>query len=145
MPARQPMVHEIINDKADLSNALALNSSMVNLARVVGPAMSGLVLQKLGAGICFSLNALSFVAVIISLLLMKMPPYVPRPTKQNARSDLKEGLVYLKNTPSIGMILLMLTFISLLFYLTTPFCQFLQSSFLRGMRSLLDTSIALLA
>lgn len=114
MPARQPMVHEIIHDKTDLPNALALNSSMVNLARVLGPALSGIILQKLGAGICFSLNALSFIAVIGSLLLMKLPPYIPGTAKKKAVSELKEGFMYIKNTPSIGMILLMLTCISLL-------------------------------
>ena len=114
MPARQPMVHEIIHDKSDLPNALALNSSMVNLARVVGPALSGIVLQKLGAGICFSVNALSFVAVIISLLLMKLPPYQPKLEKKKISSELIEGFVYLKNTPAIGMILLMLAIMSLL-------------------------------
>jgi MFS family permease len=114
MPARQPMVHEIIHDKSDLPNALALNSSMVNLARVVGPALSGIVLQKLGAGICFSVNALSFVAVIISLLLMKLPPYTPKLTKKKVSTELVEGFVYLKNTPAIGMILLMLALASLL-------------------------------
>ncbi|HEY5508706.1 MAG TPA: MFS transporter, partial [Paludibacter sp.] len=114
MPARQPMVHEIIHDKSDLPNALALNSSMVNLARVLGPALSGIVLQKLGAGICFSVNALSFVAVIISLLLMKLPPYQPKLVKKKISSELVEGFVYLKNTPAIGMILLMLAIMSLL-------------------------------
>ncbi len=114
MPARQPMVHEIIHDKTDLPNALALNSSMVNLARVLGPALSGIVLQKLGAGICFSVNALSFLAVIISLLLMKLPPYQPKLVKKKISSELVEGFVYLKNTPAIGMILLMLAIMSLL-------------------------------
>ena len=114
MPARQPMVHEIIHDKTDLPNALAMNSSMVNLARVLGPALSGMVLQKLGAGICFSINALSFVAVIISLLLMKLPAYRPNPVKKKISSELVEGFVYLKKTPAIGMILLMLALMSLL-------------------------------
>lgn len=114
MPARQPMVHEIIHDKTDLPNALALNSSMVNLARVLGPALSGIVLQKLGAGICFSVNALSFLAVIISLLLMKLPTYQPKLVKKKISSELMEGFVYLKNTPDIGMILLMLSIMSLL-------------------------------
>ena len=113
MPARQPMVHEIIREKADLPNALALNSSMVNLARVIGPALSGIILQKLGAGICFSLNALSFVAVIGSLLLMKLPPFIPKSSKKKASTEIIEGFRYIKNTPSIGMILLMLTCISL--------------------------------
>jgi MFS family permease len=114
MPARQPMVHELVTDKADLPNALALNSSLVNLARLVGPALSGIVLVKFGAGICFLLNAVSFVAVITSLLLMKLPKYHPSPVKKNVKSELKEGFVYLKHNPAIGIILLMLSLMSLL-------------------------------
>ncbi len=114
VPARQPMVHEMITDKADLPNALALNSSMVNLARLVGPALSGIVLEKFGAGICFSLNALSFVAVITSLLLMKLPAYTPSPVKKKITSELVEGFAYLKNTPSISIIMVMLAMTSLL-------------------------------
>jgi len=113
MPARQPLVHEIIHDKADLPNALALNSSMVNLARVIGPAMSGIILQKLGAGICFSLNAVSFVAVIVSLLLMKLPPAAKHPAQKKIATELKDGFVYIRNTPMIGMTLLMLSCMSL--------------------------------
>jgi MFS family permease len=113
VPARQPLVHELVNDKADLPNALALNSSMVNLARLIGPALSGLVLVKFGAGICFLLNALSFVAVLISLLLMKLPPYHPSPVKKKIKSDLTEGFTYLKNAPVIGTVLLMHALISL--------------------------------
>lgn len=114
VPARQPLVHELVNDKADLPNALALNSSMNNLARLLGPALSGLVLLKFGAGICFLLNAVSFVAVIISLLLMKLPVYKPAPVKKKASSELAEGFAYLKRTPAIGMIILLLTLVSLL-------------------------------
>ena len=114
MPARQPLVHEIIHDKDDLPNALALNSSMVNLARVIGPAMSGIILQRLGAGICFSLNALSFVAVITSLLLMNLPPAAQHPAQKKIATELKDGFVYIRNTPVIGMTLLMLSCMSLL-------------------------------
>jgi MFS family permease len=113
VPARQPLVHEMINDKEDLPNALALNSSMVNMARLVGPALSGFVLMKFGAGICFLINALSFVAVLLSLLLMKLPAYTPQPVKKKATKELVEGLAYLKRTPSLGMMLLMLTSVSL--------------------------------
>jgi MFS family permease len=114
VPARQPLVHELVSDKADLPNALALNSSMVNLARLVGPALSGIVLGKFGAGICFLLNAVSFLAVIISLLLMKLPPYNPPEVKKKIASELAEGFQYLKNTRLIRIILLMLIFVSLL-------------------------------
>ena len=114
VPARQPLIHEMITDKADLPNALALNSSMVNLARLIGPALSGIVLEKFGAGICFSLNAVSFIAVICSLLLMKLPPYINLMIKKKIKSDLVDGFVYLKNTPSISTIMLMLCLTSLL-------------------------------
>jgi len=114
VPARQPLIHEMVTDKADLPNALALNSSMVNLARLVGPALSGIILVKFGAGACFLINGLSFVAVIISLLLMKLPAHIPSMVKKKIGSDLAEGFVYLKNTPSISIILLLLALISLL-------------------------------
>ena len=114
VPARQPLIHEMVTDKADLPNALALNSSMVNLARLIGPALSGIVLVKWGAGICFLLNALSFIAVIISLLLMKLPSYTAPQVKNKISSELTEGLRYLKNTPSISLTLLLLGLLSLL-------------------------------
>src|SRR5665213_2490937 len=79
VPARQSLVHEIVNHHEDLPNAIALNSSMVNLARLVGPAISGIVLQNLGAGTCFFINAISFLAVITSLLLMRLPKFIPVP------------------------------------------------------------------
>ncbi|MEJ0102743.1 MAG: MFS transporter [Bacteroidota bacterium] len=114
VPARQPMVHEMVNNKEDLPNALALNSAMVNIARLVGPAISGIVLQTLGAGICFSLNAVSFLAVIASLLLMRLPPFKPPAIKKKIIPELVEGFTYLKQTPIIGLIMLMLTLLSLL-------------------------------
>jgi MFS family permease len=113
VPARQPLVHELVRDKTDLPNALALNSSMVNLARLIGPALSGIILEKFGAGICFILNALSFVAVIISLLCLKLPRYKAL-GKKRISTELKEGLAYLMQTPSISIIILMITMVSLL-------------------------------
>ncbi len=114
VPARQALVYEMVDDKANLSNALALNSSMVNLARLIGPAVSGIVLEKFGAGTCFLVNAGSFVAVITSLLLMRLPKHVKREDKKKAVTDLKEGLQYLKQAPTIGFVILMLACISLL-------------------------------
>jgi MFS family permease len=114
VPARQALVYDMVDDKADLSNAIALNSSMVNLAKIAGPPLAGIVLEKLGAGICFALNAFSFVAVIISLLLMRFTKPIPHNKSKRVMSELKEGLVYLKNTPSIGLIILFLGIMSLL-------------------------------
>jgi MFS family permease len=116
VPARQPMVHEMVDDKEDLANAFALNSAMVNIARLVGPALSGIVLQTLGAGVCFSLNAVSFVAVLTSLLLMKFPKFNPPVVKKKVTSELLEGFEYLRRTPAIGIVILMLTFLSLLVF-----------------------------
>jgi len=114
VPARQALVYEMIDDKKDLPNALALNSSMVNLSRLIGPAIAGFVLEKLGDGTCFVLNALSFVAVIISLLMMRLPRFIEKVHTKNPIEELKEGFAYLKRTPSISYIILMLGLISLL-------------------------------
>jgi MFS family permease len=114
VPARQSLVYEMVDDKADLPNALALNSSMVNLSRIAGPALAGIVLESIGDGACFLLNALSFVAVIVSLLLMKLPKYIRKAHKKNVFGELEEGLAYLKRTPSIAYVIIMLGLISLL-------------------------------
>jgi MFS family permease len=114
VPARQPMVHEMVNDKEDLPNALALNSAMVNIARLVGPALSGMVLQQFGAGICFSVNAISFLAVITSLRLMKLPTFKTPAVKKKIIHELAEGFVYMKNTREISIIMILLTTLSFL-------------------------------
>lgn len=113
VPARQPLVHELVHDKEDLPNALALNGSMVNLARVIGPALAGLVLQEFGAAICFLTNAISFMAVLTSLLLMKLPEYAPPSVKKRIFTELSEGFAYIKRTPVISTTLLLLALASL--------------------------------
>ena len=108
------MVNEMVDKKEDLPNAIALNSSMANLARLIGPAISGIVLEKLGAGTCFLINALSFIAVIVSLLFMRYPEFIPLPHTKKAIGEFKESWKYLKRTPSIGYVILLLAFVSLL-------------------------------
>jgi MFS family permease len=114
VPARQPLVHQLVANKEDLPNALALNSSMVNVARLTGPALSGIVLQKFGAGVCFLANAVSFLAVIFSLLLMKLPAQTKATVKKKAIHELAEGFAYIGRTPAIGMTLLILALSCLL-------------------------------
>ncbi|HEK19228.1 MULTISPECIES: MFS transporter [unclassified Mucilaginibacter] len=114
VPARQSLVYEMIEDKHDLPNALALNSSMVNLSRLIGPAIAGFILEMWGDGFCFLLNAVSFIAVLGSLLLMKLPPYIGQKHTKNVVGELKEGFTYLKSTPSITFVIMMLGLISLL-------------------------------
>lgn len=113
VPARQSLVYEMVDDKADLPNALALNSSMVNLSRLIGPGIAGLIIEKLGDDVCFGLNAVSFIAVIGSLLMMRLPKYEAKPHPKNVFGELKEGFDYLKATPSISFVMLMLAAISL--------------------------------
>lgn len=114
VPARQSLVHYMVSQKEDVGNAIALNSTMVNLARLIGPAVAGFILETFGAGICFMLNALSFIAVIISLLMLRLPVHIPQARTQKMLADLKDGLRYLKSTPSLGVLVLLLSIMSLL-------------------------------
>lgn len=113
VPARQSLVYDMVDDKKDLPNALALNSSMVNLSRLIGPGIAGIAIEKLGDDVCFALNAFSFVAVIFSLLRMRLPTYIPKPRNKNVAAELQEGFQYVKRTPSIAFILGMLAMMSL--------------------------------
>ena len=122
VPARQAMVYDMIDEKEYLPNAIALNSSMVNVARLIGPAISGLVLEKFGAEICFVSNAVSFLAVIISLVLMKLPAFVSHERTTSVIQDLREGLHYLRSTPSISNVMLMLATVS---FLSLPYVTLL--------------------
>ena len=114
VPARQSLVYDMVRRKEHLPNAIALNSSMVNAARLVGPALSGLVLEMFGAEICFLSNAFSFVAVIISLLLLRLRRFTAHERTTTVASDLKEGFHYLRTTPEISKVMLMLAGISLI-------------------------------
>ncbi|HVW98427.1 MAG TPA: MFS transporter [Mucilaginibacter sp.] len=114
VPARQALVHDVVADKADLPNALALTTAMASLAQLLGPALSGIVLNEFGAGVCFLINAASFGGVIVSLMLMKLPRHTKTPTGKKITRELAEGFTYLKNTPEIGLIIVMLALTSLL-------------------------------
>ena len=113
VPARQAMVYEMVDNKEHLSNAIALNSSMVNLARLIGPGLAGIVLEKFGAGTCFAINAASFAAVLISLVMMRLAPFIPSQSNKKVMTELNEGLNYLKKTPELGYIILSLALMSL--------------------------------
>jgi MFS family permease len=114
VPARQSLIYELVDDKKDLPNALALNSSMVNLSRLIGPGIAGIALERLGYVSCFGMNALSFIAVIASLMMMRLPKHIPKQSTKNVLGDIKEGLQYVRNTPSIALVIIMLALTSLL-------------------------------
>ncbi len=113
VPARQSLINELIEDKKYLNNAIALNSSMVNLSRLIGPAIAGFILEKFGDEFCFGLNAVSFIAVITSLLLMRLPAQKIQPHAKNIFQDVKDGWTYLKHAKELRFIITMLAAISL--------------------------------
>jgi MFS family permease len=99
-PARLAFVVELV-DREDLTNAIALNSSMFNLATATGPAMAGLAYVLVGPAWCFVVNGLSFIAVIAALLRMKLPPPKPAAKRASTWADLAEGLRYILREPAI--------------------------------------------
>ena len=103
-PARQAFVLEMV-DREDLTNAIALNSTMFNLAMVLGPALGGLIYYAVGPGWCFTINGISFIAVIIALLLMKLKPFVPVNSNSSTMSDMKDGLSYVRHHPAVRMMI----------------------------------------
>ena len=113
VPARQSLVNELIEDKRYLGNALALNSSMVNLSRLIGPAIAGFILEKFGDVFCFGLNAFSFIAVITSILLMKLPAQKVQHHAKNILQDMKDGWNYLRQVKELKFVISMLGLIAL--------------------------------
>jgi len=113
MPTRQSFMVEMIDDRKDLGNAIALNSSMVNGARLLGPTAAGLLIAWVGEGTCFLLNGISYLAVILSLLLMRITPRAVKPHPLRLWGQLSEGWRYAAGFEPIRAILLMLALVSL--------------------------------
>ena len=100
-PARQALAVEMVEDRRDLPNAIALNSSIMNLARVVGPSVGGIILAALGAAWCFGLNGLSFLAVISALLLMRLREAPPTRPREPLGAQIKTGLGYILRSAEV--------------------------------------------
>jgi MFS family permease len=113
MPARQAFVVQMVEDRADLSNAIALNSSMVNGARLIGPSLAGIIIAAFGEGYCFLIDGFSYIAVIISLLLMHISQQPARPQRTAVLDELRDGWNYVTHFAPIRSILLLLALISL--------------------------------
>ncbi len=106
-PARQALAVEMVEDRRDLMNAIAMNSLMFNLARVAGPAVAGIVLAAVGPTLCFTLNGLSFLAVLAALLAMRLPPITQRPQSEPLTTQVVAGLRYVwRNGPIRAIVLL---------------------------------------
>ena len=117
IPTRQSFVIQMIDNKEDLPNAIALNSAIVNGSRLIGPAIAGILVASLGEGICFLINAISFVFVIISLLLMKIEKEEKKEKagdeKVSIIKQLKEGFQYSFGFLPIRSVILLLAAVSL--------------------------------
>jgi MFS family permease len=112
IPIRQAFIVDLVG-RADLPNAIALNSTMFNGTRVVGPALAGLLIAQVGLANCFLLNALSFLAVLLALFWMNLPPHLetPRVSVKDALVELKD---YVKQNQNLKLILILMTAVSIL-------------------------------
>jgi MFS family permease len=117
-PARQAFTVEMVG-REDLLNAIALNASVFNAARTIGPAMAGVVVALIGEGPAFALNALSFVFVIAGLLMMRMPPF-SRPAGGRGAGQLREGLGYIAGEPRVRALLVQAAAIALFCFVYIP-------------------------
>jgi len=113
MPARQAFVIQMVEDRADLGNAIALNSSMVNAARLLGPSIAGVIIATVGEGYCFLIDGFSYLAVIASLVAMTIAPVQQKSASQSVWYELKEGWNYVTHFVPIRSILLLLALVSL--------------------------------
>jgi MFS family permease len=106
MPARQAFMVEMTS-REDLMNAVSLNSSIVNGARIIGPAVAGFLMAQVGLTLCFVLNGLSYIAVIVSLLLMRLPRFVPPVQAASAGRHMLEGFTYVVGHRRLRTLLLL--------------------------------------
>jgi MFS family permease len=114
MPGRQAFMVKMVEDRADLSNAIAINSSMVNMARLVGPSLAGMLIAVSSEGWCFLIDGISYLAVIASLLMMRLHTPVVKRTSTSTLTELKVGWTYVSEFLPIRTILLLFAVISLM-------------------------------
>jgi len=108
MPARQSFLREMINEPTDLSNAIALNSTMVNLGKLIGPVIAAILVGLVGEGWCFAIDAATYLAVIASLLAMRITPRVRTPSGKRVLAELADGVRYVRSQPLVRTVLILL-------------------------------------
>jgi MFS family permease len=114
MPGRQAFMVQMVEDRADLSNAIAINSSMVNLARLIGPSLAGVIIAATNEGWCFFIDGVSYIAVIISLLLMRVHVAEVKRVAASMFEQMREGWQYVSTFVPIRNILLLFALVSLM-------------------------------
>lgn len=113
MPVRQSLMVNLIDRKEDLGNAIALNSTVVNAAKLLGPSIAGILIAAVGEGFCFALNGASYLFVIMSLMMMNLVLEEPRSTDSHVLTGLKEGFLYTFGFIPIKSIILLLALVTL--------------------------------
>ncbi|GAB1544951.1 MFS transporter [Scytonema sp. NUACC21] len=131
-PARQALVPELVERRDDLANAIAINSTMFNGARLVGPAIGGLLIARVGTAYCFLIDGLSYIAVIIALLAMKVKPWRMTATNENPLIKIKEGFVYAFGFAPIRALLLLSALVSLFGMQYTVLAPIFAEEILKG-------------
>ncbi|BAY60734.1 major facilitator transporter [Calothrix brevissima NIES-22] len=131
-PARQAFVPELVERREDLANAIAINSTMINGARLIGPAIGGLIIARIGAAYCFLIDGLSYIAVIAALLAMTIKPWQIPVNNGNPLQKVKEGFVYAFSFPPIRAILLLSTLVSLMGLQNTILVPIFAEEILKG-------------
>ena len=132
MPARQAFLVQMVEDRADLGNAIAINSSMNNGARLIGPAIAGLVIAAVGEGWCFLIDGISYFAVIASLLLMQITRADARLGTRSMIREMREGWDYVRTFRPVRSILLLFALISLMGYPYTVLLPVFAGDVLHG-------------
>ncbi|HLB81593.1 MAG TPA: MFS transporter [Gemmatimonadales bacterium] len=112
IPARQAFIVDLVG-KQDLTNAIALNSSAFNAARVIGPAVAGVLIGALGVGACFFLNGVSYLAVIAGLLAMRLPPHVRTPRTWSASTGLSEAVAFIRGDRRVSSLVVLMALFSI--------------------------------
>jgi MFS family permease len=133
MPARQAFVVEMVERREDLPNAIALNSSMVNATRLLGPSLGGVIIAWVGEGWCFMIDAISYVAVVASLLAMRVTPRMAEPVEEaKMLRQLREGFAYAARFAPIRKVLVLLAIVSLVGMPYTVLMPVFADEVLRG-------------
>jgi MFS family permease len=132
MPARQSFLVQMVDSREDLPNAIAINSSLANGARLIGPAIAGLLIAAVGEGMCFLVDGLSYFAVIASLLMMRIRPLDARRTTATMLEQMREGWDYVSSFRPIRTILLLFALISLMGYPYAVLLPIFASQVLHG-------------
>jgi MFS family permease len=132
MPGRQAFLVQMVEDKRDLGNAIAINSSMVNMARLLGPSLAGAVIALSSEGYCFLIDGISYLAVIASLVAMRLSPGTAKHAADSMLVQLKEGWAYVSGFAPVRTILLLFALVSLMGWPFTVLMPIFAGKILKG-------------